>query len=76
MVVKEFQQHEDIDFTEIFSLVVKLTIIIYALSIMTAKDFHQEQLDVKVVFLHGNLDEDIYMMQPQCYMMPEKEQLI
>ena len=76
MVVKEFQQHGDIEFTESFSPVMKLTTIRSALRIMTTKDFHQEQLDVKDVFLHGNLDEGIYMMQPQCYIMSEKEQLV
>ena len=61
MVVKGFQQREGIDFNEIFSHVVKLTTIGSALSIVAAEDLYLEQLNVKIAFLHGDL-EDIYMM--------------
>jgi len=37
---------------------------------------HLEQLDVKTVFLHSDLEEDIYMMQPQGSIMSGKEQLV
>jgi len=62
MVVKGFQQRKNIDFTEIFSHVVKLTIR-SVLSIVAAEDLHLDQLDVKTMFLHGDFEEDIYMMQ-------------
>jgi len=74
LVVKGFQQREGIDFIEIFSSVVKLTMIRSVLR-MTAEDLHLKQLDVKIVFLHGDL-EDIFMMQPQGYVMPRKEHLV
>ena len=64
MVVEAFQQREDIDFIEISSPVVKLTTIRSILSIMTAQDLHLEQLNVKTVFLHDDLQKHIYMMQP------------
>jgi len=48
---------------------VKLTTIRSVLSIMTAENSHLEQLDVKNVFLHGDLEEDIYMIQPHDYIM-------
>ena len=53
----------------------KLTTIRSMLSIMTGEDLHLEQLDVKTVFLHGNL-KDIYMLQSHEYIMPEKKQLV
>jgi len=74
--MKEFQQREDIDFTKIFSHVVKITTIRSVLSIVAVEDLHLEQLDVKNAFLHSNLEEHIYMMHPQGYIMPENEQLI
>ena len=58
-----------------FSHVVKLTIIRSALSIVVAEKLQLEQLDVKTVFLRGDL-EDIYMMQPHGYIIPRKEQLV
>ena len=64
LVVKGFQQKEGIYFTEIFSLVVKLTTIRLVLSMVAAENLHLEQLNVKIAFLHGNLEEEIYMMQP------------
>jgi len=73
--VKGFQQREDIDFNEIFFHVVKLTIIRSVLSIVAAEDLHLEQLDVKIAFLHDEL-EDIYMLQPQGYIVSVKEQLV
>ena len=44
-----------------FSLVEKHSSIRTLLSIMAMHDFELEQLDVKTVFLHGGLEEDIYM---------------
>jgi len=40
----------------------KLNTIRFVLSIVVAENLHVEQLDVKTVFLHGDL-ENIYMMQ-------------
>ena len=51
LVLKEFQWRKDIDFTESFSHVVKLTTIRSILSIVTAENLHLEQLDVKIAFL-------------------------
>ena len=76
LVMKEFQQREGIDFNKIFSLVVKLTTIRSVLNIVAAENLHLERLDVKNMFLHGYLEEDIYMLQPQAYIMPGKETLV
>jgi len=55
---------------------VKLIMIRSILSIVAAENLHLEQLDVKTAFLQGNLEEDIFMMQPQGYIMLIKEQLV
>ena len=46
------------------------------LSLMAVEDLHLEQLDVKTTFLHGDLEEDIYMQQPQGYEFKGKENLV
>ena len=37
------------------------------LSLVAIEDLHLEQLDVKTFFLHGDLEEEIYMQQPHAY---------
>ena len=61
LVMKGFSQKKGIDFDEIFSLVVKMTSIRIVLSIVATDNLHLKQLDVKIAFLHGDLDEEIYM---------------
>ena len=52
---------EGIEFDEIFSLVVKMTSIRTILSLVTVEYLHLEQLDVKITFIHGGLEKEIYM---------------
>ena len=63
LVVKGYAHKEGVDFNEIFSSVVRLTTIRVVLVICVAFDLHLEQLDVKTTFLHGELEEEIYMLQ-------------
>eukprot|EP00253_Pinus_taeda_P010914 PITA_10914 len=46
------------------------------LSLVVAEDLHIEQLDVKTTFLHGALEKEIYMQQPQVYEVKGKEKLV
>ena len=61
LVVKGFAQKKGIDFDEILSPIFEMTSIHTLLSIVAIEDLHLEQLDVKTTFLHGYLDEEIYM---------------
>ncbi|GJR87473.1 retrovirus-related pol polyprotein from transposon TNT 1-94 [Tanacetum coccineum] len=51
-----------------------MTTIRLVLSIVAAENLHLEQLDVKTAFLHGDLDEDIYMTQPEGFQSAGKEE--
>jgi hypothetical protein len=42
----------------------RLNSIGFLLSVVVAFDFEVEQMDVKKTFLHGDLEEEIYMNQP------------
>jgi len=64
LVAKGFTQREYIDYIEIFSPVVKFKTIRIMLALVVQNDLELEQLDVKTTFLHGDLEELIYMDQP------------
>ena len=63
-VAKGYSQMEGINFSEVFSPIVRYTSIRELLSIVAAQDLELEQMDVKTAFLHGHLEERIYMKQP------------
>ena len=76
LVAKGYSQIPGIDFNDVFSPVVKLSSIRTLFSIVAREDYELEQLDVKTAFLHGDLEEDIYMEQPEGFVAPGKEQLV
>ncbi|GJU78181.1 retrotransposon protein, putative, ty1-copia subclass [Tanacetum coccineum] len=75
LVAKGYSQIPGIDFTDVFSPVVKHSSIRTLLSIVAMRNYELEQLDVKTAFLHGELEEDIYMEQPEGFIVPGKENL-
>jgi len=76
LVVKGFQQRHGIDFTEIFSHVVKMTTIRVILSIIVVENLYLEQLDVKSAFQHGDLKEEVFMAQPKGFEIQGKDNLV
>ena len=67
---------EGIDYHEIFSPVVKLVSIRIVLALVALLDLELEKLDVKTTFLHGDLDEEIYMEQPEVFVQHQKGILV
>jgi len=64
-------QQVGIDCGETFSSVVKPATICTILSISLSKAWFIHQLDVKNAFLHGELNDTVYMHQPLCFKDPE-----
>jgi hypothetical protein len=67
LVAKGFIQVEGIDYNEIFSPVVKHCSIRILMAIVNQFNLELEQMDVKSAFLHGDLEEIIYMEQPEGF---------
>jgi hypothetical protein len=61
LVAKGYSQVEGVNFGEIFSPDEKLTSIRVLMSLVATFDLEIEQMDVKTTFLHGDLEEEIYM---------------
>ena len=76
LVVKGYSQIPGVDFTDVFSLVVKHNLIRALLWIMAFHYYELEKLDVKTAFLHGELKEDIYMQQPEGFTALGKEDYV
>ena len=70
LVAHGFTQVQGIDYSETFSPVVKLNSIKVLLALATQYNLEIHQLDVKTAFLHGYIDEDIYLSLPEGLFAP------
>jgi hypothetical protein len=66
LVNKGYAQTHGIDYEETYSPVAKMTTLRAIIAMAAAKGWSLHQMDVKNVFLHGDLQE-VYMEQPPCY---------
>ena len=73
LVAKGYSQVLGIDFGDIFSPVAKVTSIRLLLFVAAAFDFEVVKMDVKTTFLHGDLEEGIYMKKPKGFMVKGKK---
>ena len=55
------------DYTETFASVAKMDSIRIVLAIVASKRWEVHHMDVKSEFIHGEIQEDIYMKQPKCF---------
>ena len=73
MVANGYAQKEGMDYNEVFSPIVKHSSIQILLAMVDQFDLELDQLDVKTAFLHSDLEEEIYMTQPDRFKVAGKE---
>ncbi|KAG7578814.1 GAG-pre-integrase domain [Arabidopsis thaliana x Arabidopsis arenosa] len=67
LVAKGYTQQEGIDYIDTFSPVAKLASVKLVLGLASIHGWTLTQMDVTNAFLHGTLDEEIFMSLPQGY---------
>ncbi|RDX73032.1 Copia protein, partial [Mucuna pruriens] len=73
LVAKGFTQKEDIDYKENFSLVSSKDSFRTIMTLVAHFDLGLHQMDVKTVFLNGDVDETIYMVKPKSFVSNESK---
>jgi hypothetical protein len=75
LVAKGFTQREGIDYTETFSPVSNKDSFQIVMALVAHYDLELHQMDVKIVFLNGDLQENVYMAQSEGFVMKGKEHM-
>ena len=63
-VTKGYAHTYGVDYSDTFSPIAKMTYVRLFISLATTYNWDLHQLDMKNVFLHGDLQEEVYMEQP------------
>ena len=76
LVAKGYSQQPEVDFNETYAPVVRMETIRSVLALAAQLKLQVFQLDVKFSFLNGELKEEVYIKQPQGYVIEGKEEKV
>ena len=67
LVVKGYGQVQGVDFNDVFHMLLNNVPFMFCLLLVAMHGLELEWLDVKTSFLHGELEEQIYMQQAKGF---------
>ncbi|GJS91287.1 zinc finger, CCHC-type containing protein [Tanacetum coccineum] len=73
LVIQGFKQKSGIDYFDTYAPVARISTIRLLIAMASIHSLIIHQMDVKTAFLNGELDEEVYMNQPQGFIMPGNE---
>ena len=76
LVAKGFAQKYGIDYEETFALVAKMPTVRIILALSVAQGWKLFQLDIKSAFLNGDLNVEIFMNQPEGFIVKGEESFV
>ena len=76
LVAKGFRQKKGLDYFDTYASVVRMTSIRTFVVLASIYKLHVHQMDVKMTFFNGDLNKEVYMEQPESYVLPENEKKV
>ena len=76
LVAQGFSQREGVDYDETFSPVIRFESLRTLIALATQKGLKLHQMDVTATFLNGQLEQQVYMKQPEGFIVQGKENLV
>ena len=76
LVAKGYTQQYDSDYYDTFSSMAKIASVHLLLSMVAMRSWPLFQLDIKIVFLHGDFVEEVYMKQPPGFVTQGESGLV
>lgn len=76
IVAKDYVQKQGVDYEEVFAPVTRLETVRLLLALAAKNSWEVHHLDVKSVFLNGELSEHVYVSQPEGFVKEGKEHLV
>ena len=73
LVAKGFKQRNDVDYFHTFAPMTRIVSIRVLITLASIHNLVIHQMDVKIAFLNGDLEEEIYMDQPEGCVVQGKE---
>ncbi|GJS86307.1 zinc finger, CCHC-type containing protein [Tanacetum coccineum] len=68
-----FRQKSGIDYFDTYAPIARISTIRLLIAMSLINNLVIHQMDVKIAFLNGELDKEVYMNQPQGFIMPSNE---